>query len=383
VVGRPADVQAFRAAWTASDDEAIGRLLGYPECCRTFFRRVWVDDRMVDTTWPMARVSAGETNGARSLSVAGPAAANILWRWMGVRAVPHLPCRVDCEKTIALGERLVEVGWLSGHGAEMDWLLEILSWPVEWSALHGIAEVKTPVLKVSTRTDATASRYVVRREGTDYPAEGARGLQFPYRAPARAARFTGSASFRRGLSQVLPEVAARTAQHATDNGFPSLAAMDQAHAPIVTLASTLLDRRGGAVLDLGCGNGALLGKLQSGHPELVPFGIDQDPERIARAREHFPAFASNFWTGNLFESEAPWADERRYAVALVMPGRLLETDAARAAALRERLQTHCDAVLVYAYGDWLTRHGSFEELVKAAGLRLKRAAGPVGLAEIA
>ena len=68
----------------------------------------------------------------------------------------------------------------------MDWIEEILSWPASWSALHGIAEVKTPVLKVSTRTDATAHEFVVRRHGRGMPAEAAPAWSF--RSTARAAR---------------------------------------------------------------------------------------------------------------------------------------------------------------------------------------------------
>ena len=110
VVGRPAEVAAFKAAWDAGDQEAIGDFLGYPRCCREFFRRVWVDEAMVDTTWPMAVATAGPTAGTTTIEATGPPEANILWRWMGVRAVPHLPCRLDCPATVELGRRLVEVG---------------------------------------------------------------------------------------------------------------------------------------------------------------------------------------------------------------------------------------------------------------------------------
>ena len=69
---------------------------------------------------------------------------------------------------------------------------------VEWSGLHGIAEIKTPVLKISARTDATAQKYTVRWSGTGYPDEGATGLRFPYRAPARKPMAEGR-RFRRAL----------------------------------------------------------------------------------------------------------------------------------------------------------------------------------------
>ena len=41
-------------------------------------------------------------------------------------------------------------------------LYEILDWQLEWSALHGIAEIKNSLFKISTRTDATPSRYSIK-----------------------------------------------------------------------------------------------------------------------------------------------------------------------------------------------------------------------------
>src|SRR5262249_8279463 len=50
-VGTPQFQVCFKQAWDARDDEAIGALLGYPRCCRHFFKRVWVEQQSVDTTW--------------------------------------------------------------------------------------------------------------------------------------------------------------------------------------------------------------------------------------------------------------------------------------------------------------------------------------------
>jgi hypothetical protein len=136
------------------------------------------------------------------------------------------------------------------------------------------------------------------------------------------------------------------------------------------------------VLDLGCGNGALLARLRGAWPTIDPYGVDSQPDRIARVQEVLPGFASRFWVEDLFDGSAPWREDRRYVLALLMPGRLLETAAPRAARLRERLRTHCERVLVYAYGDWLSRYGGLDRLAAAAGLRMGRMEGPVGLAEI-
>jgi SAM-dependent methyltransferase len=375
VLGTIDDVATFKRAWEAADDEIIGDLLGYPPCCREFFRRVWVDDAMVDTTWPMAVASSASLDGTTTIEVDGPPQANILWRWMGARAVPHLPCRVDCAATVELADRLLAVGRDLGFGEEMDWLLEILSWPVEWSALHGIAEVKTPVLKVSTRTDATAGRYVVRREGSGFPAEGAHGLGPPFRVPVKL-RLSPTRGFRRGLENAAePRSRAREEWYATDNGFPSITAMNDAHRPVVEVAAAALGRRGGNVLDLGCGNGALLEKLAAASPGVVPFGIDNDPGRIAHARELHPGSGDRFVVGDLFDDHDLWRAPGRFALGIVMPGRLLEVDPDRAATLLARLRDHCDQVLVYAYGDWLAREGGLAELSRKAGIAVSAASG--------
>ncbi len=200
VVGAPEHVSDFQSAWFGADQEAIGSLLGYPRCCREFFHEVWVDEGLSDTTWPMAVRSVRHSDGRGNLlEVAGPPECNILWRWMGVRAVSHLPCSFECKATLELAQRLLELMRSHGHGQEVDWLLEILEWPVEWSCLHGIAEIKTPVLKVSASTDATASKYVVRRRGTGFPEGGARGLSWAFRSPL-VPLMTGSKRFAAGLA---------------------------------------------------------------------------------------------------------------------------------------------------------------------------------------
>jgi hypothetical protein len=91
-----------------------------------------------------------------------------------------------------------------GAGEELAWQDEIFAWPVEWSALHGIAEIKTPILKVSASTDATAGKYVVRWHGSRYPKEGANGLGFPFAHRRKRPLIATSAAYRRGLRQPLP-----------------------------------------------------------------------------------------------------------------------------------------------------------------------------------
>ncbi len=372
VVGALPHVVRFRRAWEASDHDEIAGFLGYPSCCRDFFRELWVKRRYVDTTWGMSVGTARPSLPVTTLEVSGPPMANILWRWMGVRAVPHLPCRFDCDATVTFAERLREVGIKAGYAEEMEWIGEILSWPVEWSALHGIAEVKTPLLKVSTRTDATPHKYTVRRQGSGYPEEALQGLSFPWKTPARPV-VSGSSEFQRGMDHLIELQVARPDWFHLDNGFSSRHAMETQHRPIVTLAREQLAGAAGNVIDLGCGNGALLDRICRGNDGLIPWGVDLRGDVLDHARQLLPNFAANFGRQDLFDSGF-WPGARSYEMAILMVGRLLEAPKGKAEKLLATIVAHCRRLLVYAYPGWANE--DLETLVRRAGLSVQQGSTP-------
>src|SRR5262245_28524125 len=53
-VGSLTDIARLKRAIDAGGDSTMGELLGFPDCCISFFRTTWVDDGCVDTTWAMA-----------------------------------------------------------------------------------------------------------------------------------------------------------------------------------------------------------------------------------------------------------------------------------------------------------------------------------------
>jgi SAM-dependent methyltransferase len=336
-ITRPEHAAEWHREWAANDDEAIGRLLGFPACCRAFFVRTWVNEQYRDTTWPMFVQSGG--------SAEGPPEANILLRWLGVRLVSHLPCSFTCDETVRLGRAMAEVGRARGYVAEVADIEEMLAWPVEWSALHGIAEIRTPVIKVSTRTDATAVEYRVSRPGSRYPELGARGLRAPYRA-SPLVQITATRSFARSLEP---------AREWTDNGFGSYEAMRAAHDVVLQAAP---ETGIGSVLDLGCGNGALLDRFGRRYPGAKLIGVEKDADRARRK-----VGRARIEVGDLLEWDGDDVD-----LALLMPGRLLEVGEEKRVRLLRWLHAHAGAILAYAYGDWLERCGSFSELLAAAGL---------------
>jgi hypothetical protein len=337
-ITRPELAFVWQRAWGQRDDETIGILLGYPPCCRAFFREVWVAGQHVDTTWHMA-------HGATAVS--GPTVCNILLRWLGVRLVPHLPCGFACAASAELGAALVGVAARRGYVDELSWAQAMLEWPTRWSALHGYAQITTPVCRVVTRTDATAHELRVDRAGSLWPAEGAHGIAFPFRPPPSRA-LTTTAAYQTAF---IPLTTLR--QDWMRNGFASEKAMRAAHRVVLDAVAVVAPA---SLLDLGAGSGALLRRAQDELGIGAILGIEADAARAGSVP----------WlrVGDLFD--VAWAD-RRYDVVLVMPGRLVERPG-DAPALRAALRQSARVVVAYAYGDWLTRPGGLLALCEAAGL---------------
>ena len=155
-------------AYAKSDWITVGRLLDYPECCIRFFQKYWVEEGWFDTTYPMGK--------GLPLSSAN----NILLRWIGVRLVSHLPCSFNCFETMRIGDRNIQLARQLQCNEEVDHLIEMLSWPVEWTSLHGIAIITTPIFKIITASDALPFKASFKLEGIAYPKEAGSGLAFPF-----------------------------------------------------------------------------------------------------------------------------------------------------------------------------------------------------------
>lgn len=278
------------------NDIAMGQLLGYPECCIEFFQKQWNEEHYIDTTWPMIKNNQSDVAVVKDKKLY----CNILLRWIGVRGVSHLPCSFDCDSTQELGKQYMELGQKLGYEEEVNYINEMLSWPVEWSALHGIAEIKTPIMKVSTNTDATGDKYTIRLHGDKYPDKGANGLVFPYQLQQGNVLTKGKA-FR---SFNMPEV--KQEWYYKDNGFNSYVAQINHHRDLINLAKTIKPSK---VLDLGCGNGALLLEMseQIGIDDsdytLLPYGCDLEHDKIANANKLLSQNKVNFVTSSMEDYE--------------------------------------------------------------------------------
>lgn len=308
-VHRPGLEAAWVAAWAAGDDDAIGMLLGFPLCCRAFFKGAWVDAGGRDSTPYMAQLD-------------GPARGNILLRWLGVRLVPHLPCSGDCPFTSDRADAFAALGRAAGLGYQMDAAEAMLGWQMEWTASHGIGEVVTPALRFRFSTAHTAA--LVRRTRVGAPKASAPPEPSPW----------------------------------ADNGFATPEAMNQAHK--IVLAAVAASGGTGTVIDLGCGDGELLSKINAMIPGSTGFGIDVDPGRVKRGMARHSGLDLRVESIEDFgePSGDPWG------LMLLMPGRLLEMPEATRAKFVAWLPKMAARVVVYSYGDW----GELKGLCGKAGL---------------
>lgn len=288
--------QELAAAWRRRDDPTVGQCLDYPECCVRFFDHVWNGRQRRDTTLDMAQRSPT------------PVGSNILGRWLGVRLVFHLPCAFGCYPS-EMHAQLYRAFLPRDCAA---WAHELLSWPVQYSALHGIAEVVWPVVKVITSTDYTPTREERRLTGTSYPTEAPHGLKFPFRKPAFVP-LTSLANFTTSVHSAI-----RGDAYWRDNGFATLDAMEAAHAQILRALDAAPPR--GPVLDLGCGNGALLERIAARFDVAVS-GIERD----ATKRSAIPVVVRDLrdWSGDAVDTIL--VSQRRFEEVPGLEARAMES----------------------------------------------------------
>lgn len=279
-----------------SDDRKIGTFLGFPTCCQDAFSRTW-GQKQVDSTYEQFAE-------AKQSDLQSTPYSHTLLRWMGIRLVSHMPCHHHCRASQEQAEAYLNLGMKSGYMEEMLFISEMMKWPVRWSRLFGIAEIVTPAVKISTRTDWTATKDAFEKQG----------------------------------SYLAPE-----AHWWTDNGYSNSESMRHAHKDIIL---TMKDRlpENARVLDLGCGNGMLLRRLKLYRPDIKIAGVDINKEAIGHA-----PFLSGKWKAGKIQDVAMWRDFNPDAV-LFMPGRLSEMTPEESTAVIAAL--HGIQIYFYQYADW-------------------------------
>jgi hypothetical protein len=289
--------------------EQIGTLLGYPHCCRNLFARTW-DAGQVDSTYDQyTNMYSGDR----------PGYSSTLWRHMGLRLVPHLPCSFSCQASDDLATRFTLLGNKHGYVEDLALIQEVQSWPVQWSRLFGIAELVSPAVRISTRTDWT-------------PTKDSFFINGSYTAP--------------------------TADLWQDNGFTSAEGMRKCH-DLLLFSLKHAVAKDAQLCDLGCGNGMLLRRLRMHRPDVRMTGVDTNTRAVASI-----PFGAGRWNASRIE-DFVWLGWSPTAVLISV------------ARLEEMSQEDCERTLhalaripqvfVYAYSDNLLR-GRLQLLCAKAGI---------------
>jgi hypothetical protein len=112
-------------------------------------------------------------------------------------------------------------------------------------------------------------------------------------------------------------------------------------------------------------------------PDLEPYGVDREAQSIVHARGLQARLADNFVHADLFDTPAR-SEERHYALALLMIGRLLKVPMPKAQQLLTVLRSRCDAVILYVYPGY-SEH-PLADLARDLGLRVdEQAPGVAGI----
>jgi hypothetical protein len=126
---------------------------------------------------------------------------NPCWSRLGIMSLPFNPSTLNCPESIVLVANIRSIAQdLLPAEIYNNWH-EILSWPTEWTALHGIAEIKTPLFKMIYNTDASGSKYTLQFKSSSYPKNGLNGLLFPYKKPSKLF-FSESEKFKSGVDSL-------------------------------------------------------------------------------------------------------------------------------------------------------------------------------------
>jgi uncharacterized protein len=168
LAGPAAAVACAQSAWHAQDLASFHALLDIPACCLR---------PSPEPVPPSAEIPAAQQT-------------HTLLDALGLSVLPIHPCRANCPSAQQASADFLNLAQQHGYAAQADWLRECLSWPVSYSELHGVAELKTPLFRLCFQAAcASAPARLIRRIGSAAHIEDAAvGLTFPFAPPARPPR---------------------------------------------------------------------------------------------------------------------------------------------------------------------------------------------------
>ncbi len=148
--GYPPGTDMLVVIYGAPGESLTEQNFGYPACCvRTFMVRMAEGD--LD---PMPFVYSNYKNHTPRPA---PNRANPLLRYIGVRALPHIPCSFVCQRS--LDQASLYLGLMPKDA--MAATVELLGLPVTWDRYRGVAIVTTPHFRIVTTSTPKAVQEVI------------------------------------------------------------------------------------------------------------------------------------------------------------------------------------------------------------------------------
>ena len=174
------DAQAFRSAHENGNHLLQGEFLGFPECCTEFFNKNWPE--YYDPIWQAAENTKNKkVIDSETIEIEEPnQISNPILRCIGLRVGFHIPCSLGCAYTAAAGIERLSLCKTNKDKDAAETLLALLSMPMEWSVLHGIALVKTPIFYVRANSLPAIKKYTIKLMGKFIPKEAMPGKNFPF-----------------------------------------------------------------------------------------------------------------------------------------------------------------------------------------------------------
>lgn len=143
------------------DHKAIGKILGYPDCCTDFFCKVWAKG-IYDPMYEIAMNTEDKEVKGDEVVVYGHPFLNQLTRYVGLRVTPWFPCSFKCKESVRLAEEVWAKLMREYDDEAFDFYVELVKEGIRWDSLYGIAEVTIgDKLKIVTNTYPRNERRVV------------------------------------------------------------------------------------------------------------------------------------------------------------------------------------------------------------------------------
>jgi len=174
ITGANDDVSAAISAFSTGDINSLLKRLDLPSCCLNHAMQAASKATSHQDIIALAKGKSGIAIVEEGIRF------HPLLLDMGLSVLPIVPCSFSCQNAANSVEAILQLAHDAGMEEEVGWIRECLAWPLSWSSLHGIIEIKTPLFKLSVPSVGLLANTKILRKSNEKVPLGALGLNFPY-----------------------------------------------------------------------------------------------------------------------------------------------------------------------------------------------------------